>query len=161
MRASAEHRPNERARAFGYLFDAYRAGRAGDADGRRRYALAAVPLFERIGSRRPLAETYELLAQGDAALELYREMGSLADVARIERAREKASKRPVLSPREFEIAGHVSDGKSNEEIAALFTISKRTVEHHMSSIYRKLKIRTRLHLARLWETRASDYTPEG
>ena len=160
MRTSAEHRPNERARAFGYLFDAYRAGRAGDLHGQRRCALAAVPLFDRTGSQRPLAETYELLAQADAALGLYREMGSLADVARLERAQEKAAKRPILSPREFEIAGHVSDGKSNEEIAAHFTISKRTVEHHMSSIYRKLSIRTRLQLARLWETRASDYRPE-
>ncbi len=156
LRASTEHRPNDRIRAYGHLFDACRARRAGDPEEQRRHAHAAVPLFERTGARRPLAEAYELLGRDGEAIELYREMGSVADLERIERTRDKASRRPLLSRREAEIARHAVDGRTNQEIAAIFTLSERTVEHHMTSIYRKLKIRSRLQLARVLDARVSE-----
>jgi DNA-binding CsgD family transcriptional regulator len=128
----------------------------GDLEEQRRHAHAAVPMFERTGARRPLAEAYELLGRDDDAIELYREMGSVADLERIDRTRDKASRRPLLSRREAEIARHAVDGRTNLEIAAIFTLSERTVEHHMTSIYRKLKIRSRLQLARVWAAQLSE-----
>jgi DNA-binding NarL/FixJ family response regulator len=37
----------------------------------------------------------------------------------------------------------VADGRSNEEIAGLLTVSTRTVKKHLESIYGKLGVHTR------------------
>lgn len=53
-----------------------------------------------------------------------------------------------LSSREFEIARLVADGLSNRGIAERLVISERTVESHVSSIFRKLGVSTRTAIAR-------------
>jgi DNA-binding CsgD family transcriptional regulator len=55
--------------------------------------------------------------------------------------------RPELSARELEVATKVSKGLSNKEVAAALDISVRTVENHMRSIFTKLGIGSRTHLA--------------
>lgn len=45
-----------------------------------------------------------------------------------------------LSPRERQILKFIAQGKLNREIADLFSISVRTVEHHRSNIMKKLKV---------------------
>ena len=52
-----------------------------------------------------------------------------------------------LSKREFDVAKMISLGKSNKIIAATLFISERTVKAHLTSIFRKLEIPDRLHLA--------------
>jgi DNA-binding CsgD family transcriptional regulator len=141
-------RPHDRARAYGELFDAYACRAVGDAVGTRRHALAAARLLERCEARRPLAEARELLGDTQAAAGLYREMGAVADATRLEGAGSAESSRPVLTRRETEIALQAVDGRSNREIAEMFSLSERTVEHHIASIYRKLGVRTRLQLAK-------------
>ena len=52
-----------------------------------------------------------------------------------------------LSPREREIADLVAGGRSNKEVAAALFLSDRTVEYHLSAVYRKLGVRSRTELA--------------
>jgi DNA-binding CsgD family transcriptional regulator len=56
-------------------------------------------------------------------------------------------KRQVLTPRETEIANLVSAGYSTQEIADLLYLSTNTVKTHLTSIYRKLGVHTRVQLA--------------
>ena len=70
------------------------------------------------------------------------------------RAKEKAvsnseEKLKKLTKREHEIADLVAQGQSNLEVAANLGITERTVKAHLSSIYEKTKIRSRLNLALL------------
>jgi DNA-binding NarL/FixJ family response regulator len=52
-----------------------------------------------------------------------------------------------LTPRELEVARMVHKGGNNKSIARTLDISERTVKAHLSSIFRKLNIENRLHLA--------------
>ena len=52
-----------------------------------------------------------------------------------------------LTPRELEIVSGVVAGYSNKEIAEYFKISKDTVKLHLSNIYDKVGVSTRLDLA--------------
>ena len=52
-----------------------------------------------------------------------------------------------LSPREREIADLVAGGRSNKQVAATLFLSDRTVEYHLSAVYRKLGVRSRTELA--------------
>jgi two-component system, NarL family, nitrate/nitrite response regulator NarL len=52
-----------------------------------------------------------------------------------------------LTPREIEIVSAVVAGYSNKEIAEYFKISEDTVKHHLSNIFDKLGVSTRLELA--------------
>jgi DNA-binding CsgD family transcriptional regulator/tetratricopeptide (TPR) repeat protein len=48
-----------------------------------------------------------------------------------------------LTERETEVLGLVAEGRQNAEIAERLVLSKRTVDHHVSAILRKLNARTR------------------
>ncbi len=52
-----------------------------------------------------------------------------------------------LTPRESEIILAVLEGYSNPEIAAHFSLSEQTVKHHLSHIFDKLGVYSRLELA--------------
>jgi len=52
-----------------------------------------------------------------------------------------------LTPRELEIVSAVVAGMANKEIAEYFKISEDTVKHHLSNIFDKLGVSTRLELA--------------
>ena len=53
----------------------------------------------------------------------------------------------VLSPRERQIAGAVSEGMSNREIASALGITEQTVKNHLTAIFTKMKVTSRLQLA--------------
>ena len=55
-----------------------------------------------------------------------------------------------LTAQQQQIARLVAEGATNREVAAHMFISPRTVEHHLRGIFRKLNIRSRVDLARLF-----------
>jgi len=52
-----------------------------------------------------------------------------------------------LTPRELEIVSEIRSGKSNKDIAHHFSISEDTVKRHLSNIFDKLGVSSRLELA--------------
>ena len=102
----------------------------------------------------------ELLAE---ALELYERFGARRDVARASARLRALGRRPgrrgprqrssvgwaSLTPTERRVAELVAQGLLYKEVAARLVISRRTVETHVSHIFAKLSVGTRLELTRL------------
>lgn len=60
-----------------------------------------------------------------------------------------------LTVRERDILRLLADGLSDRDIATALTISRRTVESHVSSILRKLDVRNRAEAARIYRDESS------
>ena len=58
-----------------------------------------------------------------------------------------AGRRYGLTRRETQIVAAVAEGGTNKDIAAQLTISEDTVKHHMSNIFDKMGVHSRLELA--------------
>jgi DNA-binding CsgD family transcriptional regulator len=56
------------------------------------------------------------------------------------------SREPAISERETEIVELVARGLTNQEIAQVLTISKRTVDNHVSNIFTKTGAKNRVAL---------------
>ena len=72
---------------------------------------------------------------------------TMGDLAQALAALNLRATRPYgLTPREFEIVAGVADGATNQELADRLSISVQTVKHHLTSIFDKLGVSTRLEL---------------
>lgn len=60
-----------------------------------------------------------------------------------------------LTPQELQMALQVAEGKTNREIAAALFLSPKTVEFHLTRVYRKLDLHSRAELIRLLAHEAS------
>jgi DNA-binding NarL/FixJ family response regulator len=78
-------------------------------------------------------------------------VGSSSNVAR--------HRRYGLTPRELEIVSAVVAGYANKEIAEHFKISEDTVKHHLSNIFDKVGVSTRLELALFAVNQALPFKP--
>jgi DNA-binding CsgD family transcriptional regulator len=135
-------RPIERARAC------EDAANALSGIGRREEAAAlledAVGVYERVG----------------ASLNLSRAVAALRDMG-MPRGRRRVRQRPLrgwesLTPTELEVVRLVTQGLTNVEIGRRLFISRRTVETHLSHIFGKLGVSSRVQLA----AQASGARPE-
>jgi DNA-binding CsgD family transcriptional regulator len=129
------------------LHDAVAVAEASPARLEHAKALIALGAAMRRGGRR--SDAREPLAHG---LELADRCGAqaLAETARTElysaggRPRRDALSGPEsLTPSERRIADLAADGLTNRDIAQTLYVTPRTVEGHLTSIYRKLGISTR------------------
>jgi DNA-binding CsgD family transcriptional regulator len=135
-----------------------RALAAGERGESARHAAQAAAAFEALGMPVDAAtariEGAERGAGRDglaADLVLLDGLGArpLADRARAVLGRPAATPtRPVLTPREREVAELVTDGLSNAAIADRLVVSVRTVTSHLDHVYTKLGIGSRTELAR-------------
>ena len=67
-----------------------------------------------------------------------------------------------LTPQELQIALQVAEGKTNRDVAAALFLSPKTVEFHLTRVYRKLNIHSRAELVRLFSSeRAAATLGEG
>jgi DNA-binding CsgD family transcriptional regulator len=74
----------------------------------------------------------------------------------------RASTRGVdaLTPRELRVAELAAAGSTNRQIAQVLFVTPRTVEHHLSSVYRKLAIASREDLGQALARPAPEVIPE-
>ena len=137
------------------LFDAFTCRRDGRSVEAAALALDAAKGFRRL--RFPLleAEALELAGEPRAALALYRRCGATYHVRRLEAEHWTSSDGgttiadnapSVLSKREREIASRAARGASNLDIARELSISHKTVEKHLASVFTKLDISSRKQL---------------
>jgi DNA-binding CsgD family transcriptional regulator len=157
---------------------AWRHGRLDEADARFAEALCH---HERVPM--PLAHAETLVAYGrylrqtrrakDARQALHRALDMVASTGarRLERlaagelaaagGRRTGRVRSVseLTAQERRVAAFAAEGMTNVEIASNLFLSSKTVEHHLSSIYLKLGIRSRRELMR--SARGGNETPVG
>jgi DNA-binding NarL/FixJ family response regulator len=77
----------------------------------------------------------------DAARAVFEELGAVPDLTRLDALTAEAPH--GLSAREQQVLGLVAAGRTNREIAAEFVLSERTVERHVSNIFRKLGVSSR------------------
>lgn len=104
--------------------------------------------LRRMGERRRARE------QLQASLELFERMGAdwWADRCRRElaasgaRLRRGPGARDELTPQELQVALEVARGRTNREIAQTLFLSPKTVEFHLTRIYRKLGLNARAEL---------------
>ncbi|MBV9718821.1 MAG: AAA family ATPase [Candidatus Eremiobacteraeota bacterium] len=144
--ADAAARPQDRVNKAGLaLFDAFAAQRGIVSADQAKRALEAASAFEAIGWPWLAALGYELGGEAARARDVYRAIGALRDLRRVEMRRPDATA-AILSPREREVADLAASGHSNDEIARMLHISLRTVEKHVSSALRKLNLRSRVQL---------------
>jgi DNA-binding NarL/FixJ family response regulator len=70
---------------------------------------------------------------------------AVAELKRVaDRAREHAEVRAVLTERELEVLQLMAEGHTMQQIGRRLGISPRTVETHVSKLYRKLGVRSRV-----------------
>ena len=116
-----------------YLFEAIRAGASG-------YVLKSAVDRDLVEACRAAMRGEPFLYPG-AVRALMREY--------LERARAgEALHKELLTPREEEIIKLVAEAHTNEEIAEMLFISKKTVERHRANILEKLGMRDRVELTR-------------
>jgi DNA-binding CsgD family transcriptional regulator len=88
----------------------------------------------------------------EQALTMFEQLGARlwTEKTRAELARigGRAPASGALTSTEERVACLVAEGKTNREVAAALYVSERTVEGHLSRIYRKLGVRSRAELAR-------------
>ena len=136
LRALSEHEraqmPFERARTelcYGERLRRARRGREAST-----YLRSAVAAFRRLGAR-PWEER--------ASRELGRPGRRQRDVIMSD----------ALTPYEQAVVALVERGATNRECAAALFLSEKTIEYHLTSVYRKLQVRSRMELAHALATR--------
>ncbi|WP_272475882.1 helix-turn-helix transcriptional regulator [Baekduia alba] len=109
------------------------------ADAREQLS-AALDAFERLGAA-PWADR--------ARVEMRATGGAAAGGDAAEKEAVAAAGLEELTAHELQIARLVAYGMTNREVAAKLFLSPKTIEYHLSQIYRKLDLRSRTQLASL------------
>ncbi len=139
---SQEREPSVFERARTELCYGERLRRAGQRKLAREQLRSAVATFDDLGAR-PWAERArnDLRATGE----------------HVHRRDPTAAER--LTPQEFQIALLVAEGLTNRDVGARLFLSPKTIEFHLSRVFRKLDVRSRGELIRLFASQVPDSLP--
>ena len=102
---------------------------------------------QRTAAREHLRAARDRFASMDLTLWVKRATAELAGTGETLRRRGHIVDEPLTS-QETRVALLVGRGMTNREVAAALFLSPKTVEHHLSSVYRKRGLRSRTELAR-------------
>jgi DNA-binding NarL/FixJ family response regulator len=101
--------------------------------------------LEKTGSIDRIGAAIEAVGSGTHVFSVEQRRGlqeEIGDIAR--RTREAAKAASTLSRRERQTLALISEGMTTRQMARLLQVSERTVESHISSLYQKLGVRTRV-----------------
>ncbi len=101
----------------------------------------------RADAREPLRRALETFEQIGATPWAERARGELAASGETARPRD-ATAADELTPQELQVALVVANGATNKEAGAALFLSPKTIESHLSRVYRKLDVRSRTELVR-------------
>ena len=97
---------------------------------------------KKAAARKTLGEALAIFEELGAALWAGKTRAELASIGG------RAPPSDELTPAEKRVAALVAEGRTNHEVAGVLYVTDRTVEFHLSRIYRKLGVRSRAELAR-------------
>jgi len=153
------------ARCHGLLADDADQAVAAFAAARRAHSLRSAPFelgrtllcegevlrrFRRPTAARPvLREAHGLFERLGARPWTERAAAELAATGSTGPSRSSVDLVDTLTPQELQIARLVADGRNNAEAAAAMFLSRKTVETHLTRVYRKLSVRSRTELTRM------------
>ena len=100
---------------------------------------------DRAGALEELNRVHEIFLRLGAEIELEKTRGMFREL-NARPPRKASSGESILSARELEIARLVEERKSNKAIARELGISPRTVSTHLSNIYQKVGVSSRVEL---------------
>jgi DNA-binding CsgD family transcriptional regulator len=133
------------------LAQAHAARRWGDASTAAAKAASAAAVFEQAAWPYWSAQALEVAGRHKEALQAYERIGNVRDARRLQSrlfpSNRRGRPKDALTPREREIARLVCAGKSNRAVAGALTVSERTIESHLASIFGKLQLGSRAELA--------------
>ena len=99
-------------------------------------------------ARTQLTAAWEGFSRLGATCWTERASGELRATGSVIRA-QIAQRADLLTPQEFQVAQAAVAGATNREIADALFLSQKTVEFHLSAIYRRLGVRSRAELKTL------------
>jgi DNA-binding CsgD family transcriptional regulator/tetratricopeptide (TPR) repeat protein len=135
--------------AFGFLFDATFLLRTGALDASRLAGRAACDAFDQLKWPAHVARSLIILGDVWGAKKIYQRIGArtLASELHVRSAPGRPRRAlPDITARQHGIMLRMADGLTNSEIATELHLSKSTVDHHISELYRRLNVRNRSQL---------------
>jgi two-component system, NarL family, nitrate/nitrite response regulator NarL len=101
-------------------------------------AAGAAAYLSKEADRSEIGDAVAAVARGETVLSREAQAGIAAEVRQ-----RGTQERPLLTPREREVLGHVAAGCGAPEIARLIHLSPATVKGHLQSLYEKLGVSDR------------------
>jgi DNA-binding CsgD family transcriptional regulator/tetratricopeptide (TPR) repeat protein len=141
-------RPRAVGSAYTAHFDAVLSGRRRNWSDRKRFARIAATAYGDLEMPMYQADALELAGRQREALSLYRKIGAVAEIARLERLfADRGHRGGPLTRRQAQIADLIVAGQTNRQIASELGVSEKTLESHITAIHRRLGIESRGALA--------------
>jgi len=133
------------------LFDTLVADRFGNAAEAARHAEQSIEGFRTYEFRFEEAMALAFAGRKKEALKLFETFGSHSIVQRLRDELTPKNRQGraahILTSRERDVATLVADGLTNREISNRLSVSEKTVETHLASIFAKLGVRNRSDVA--------------
>ena len=137
--------------SFAGLFDAIVADRRGDSVAAQRFAAQSIAGFQTYEFRFEEAMALSLSGQKVEALNLFERLGARSFVRttreQLTPLNRRGRAKSTLTARERDVARLVAENMTNREIADRLSVTEKTVETHMASIFAKAGVRTRSGVA--------------